>query len=70
VTERPIDWKALLDAAAEEVTRCETALRIIIPFLETRCSRYEVDDFKTCVRLLRSIRRKFDSPKSRMHYSK
>ena len=59
MTGRPIDWKALLDAAAEEVTRCETALRVITPFLEARCNPAEVDDIKHCVRLLRSLRKKF-----------
>jgi len=59
MTERAIDWKKLLDAAAEEVTRCETALRVITPFLESRCNPCEVDDIKHCVRLLRALRKKF-----------
>jgi hypothetical protein len=59
----PLDWKSLLDAATEEVTRCETALRIVIPFLEPRCNPNEMDEMKMCIRLLRSIRKKFDAPK-------
>jgi len=55
------DWKALLDAAALELDRCETALRIVLPFFRERITLAEMDELELAVRLLHTLRRKFSA---------
>ncbi len=38
------DWTTLIEAAAEELGRCETALRIVLPVIRAKIPFAEVSD--------------------------
>jgi hypothetical protein len=54
-----VDIKTLLDATAVAIDMCETRLRVVLPYLETRCGECEVSDIRQTVRMLQSLRKKF-----------
>jgi hypothetical protein len=61
-----LDWPALLDAAVEELGRCEVALRIVLPVVRTRIPLAEVGDLELTLSLLKKLRRIF-SPGANLH---